>query len=431
MSDAAPSPAPAFGRPRDAEVLVVGAGSVGVCCAWFLRQAGVEVVLLDKGEVCSGSSHGNAGLVVPSHSVPLAEPAALRAGLRYMMSPDSPFYIKPRLDGDLLRWLWRFRRAATQARVDRAVPVLRDLHLESRGLFRELADSGLDFSYGEIGRLMLCDTPEGLADAEEEARHMRAAGIEVESLDAAEAAGRLGGFEVRCAGGVFYSQDAHMDPGRFVRGLAGRAAEAGVTVVEGAEVLRLLTRGDTVEAVETTRGAFRPRQLVLAAGSWSPELTRGLGVEAPIQPAKGYSVTVESPEGTPDLPLMLTEARVAMTPMGRGRVRFAGTLELAGMDLSINQRRVDAIMRGVPRYIPHWDPSSFRVHEVWRGLRPCTPDGMALLGRPRRWRNVVVAAGHAMIGLSLGPVTGRIVSRLVAGEEPGHDLDLLDPDRFS
>ena len=431
MSEAAPSPAPAFGRPRDAEVLVVGAGSVGVCSAWFLRQAGAEVVLLDKGEVCSGSSHGNAGLVVPSHSVPLAEPAALRAGLRYMMSPDSPFYIKPRLDGDLLRWLWRFRRAATQARVDRAVPVLRDLHLESRGLFREIADSGLDFSYGEIGRLMLCDTPEGLADAEEEARHMGAAGIEVESVDAAEAAARLGGFEVRCVGGVFYSQDSHMDPGRFVRGLAGRAAEAGVTVVEGAEVLRLLTRGDGVEAVETTRGVFRPRQLVLAAGSWSPELARGLGVKAPIQPAKGYSVTVESPPGTPDLPLMLTEARVAMTPMGRDRVRFAGTLELAGMDLSINQRRVDAIMRGVPRYIPHWDPSSFRVHEVWRGLRPCTPDGMALLGRPRRWRNVVVAAGHAMIGLSLGPVTGRIVSRLVAGEEPGHDLVLLDPDRFS
>ncbi len=430
MSEAAPS-APAFGRPRDAEVLVVGAGSVGVCSAWFLRQAGAEVVLLDKGEVCSGSSHGNAGLVVPSHSVPLAEPAALRAGLRYMMSPDGPFYIKPRLDGDLLRWLWRFRRAATQARVDRAVPVLRDLHLESRGLFREIADSGLDFSYGEIGRLMLCDTPEGLAAAEEEARHMSAAGIEVESLDAAEAAARLGGFEVRCVGGVFYSQDSHMDPGRFVRGLAGRAAEAGVTVVEGAEVLRLLTRGDAVESVETTRGVFRPRQLVLAAGSWSPELARGLGVKAPIQPAKGYSVTVESPPGTPDLPLMLTEARVAMTPMGRDRVRFAGTLELAGMDLSINQRRVDAIMRGVPRYIPHWDPSSFRVHEVWRGLRPCTPDGMALLGRPRRWRNVVVAAGHAMIGLSLGPVTGRIVSRLVAGEEPGHDLDLLDPDRFS
>ena len=278
---------------------------------------------------------------------------------------------------------------------------------------------------------MLCDTPEGLAGAEEEAHHMRAAGVEVESLDAAEAAARLGGFEVRCASGVFYPQDAHMDPGRFVRGLAGRAAEAGVTVVEGAEVLRLLTRGDAVEAVETTRGAFRPRELVLAAGSWSPELARGLGVEAPIQPAKGYSVTVEAPGDMPELPLMLTEARVAMTPMGPGRLRFAGTLELAGMDMSINQRRVDAIMRAVPRYIPHWDPAGFRVHEVWRGLRPCTPDGMALLGRPRRWRNVVMAAGHAMIGLSLGPVTGRIVSQLVAGESPGHDLELLDPDRFT
>jgi D-amino-acid dehydrogenase len=422
---------PAFGTPRDIDVLVVGAGSVGVCSAWFLRQAGAEVVLVDKGAVCSGSSHGNAGLVVPSHSVPLAEPAALRAGLRYMMSPDSPFYIKPRLDADLLRWLWRFRRAATEARVERAIPLLRDLHLQSRDLYRGFADDGMDFSYGDSGRLNLCDTPEGLAGQEEEAHHMRAAGLEVEILDAAGVAERLGSFEVRCVGAVFYAQDAHMDPGRFVRGLAQRGAEAGVDVVEEAEVLRLLTRGDVIDTVETTRGAFRPRQVVLAAGSWSPGLAADLGVAAPIQPAKGYSVTIEAPPDTPELPLMFSDARVAMTPMGADRVRFAGTLELAGMDLSINQRRVDAIVRAVPRYIPHWDPAAFQIHEVWRGLRPCTPDGLPLLGRPRRWRNAVIAAGHAMIGLSLGPVTGRIVSELVADETPQLDLSLLSPDRFT
>ena len=422
---------PAFGTPQDVDILIIGAGAVGVSAAWYLRQAGAEVVLVDRGAVCSGSSHGNAGLVVPSHSAPLAEPAAIRRGLRWMLRADSPFYVKPRLDGDLLRWLWRFRRAATQARVDAAVPILRRLHLTSRDHFRALAASGLDFGYGERGRLLVCDTGAGFADVEAEAHHMQAAGLQVELLDAAGVTARLDGLQVRCTGGAFYPEDAHLDPGRFVTSLAARAATAGVDVVEDAEVLRLHTSGDAVVTVETTRGAFRPQQVVLAAGAWSPGVGADLGLELPIQPAKGYSVTVDAPRDMPATPFMLTETKVAVTPLGQGLARFAGTLELAGMDLTINQRRVDAIMAAVPRFVPAWNPGGFRVREVWRGLRPCTPDGMPLLGRPRRWRNLVLAAGHAMIGLSLGPVTGHLVAQLVTGAAPEIDLGLLDPDRFA
>lgn len=420
----------AFGPSRAVDVLVVGAGVIGVCSAWFLQQMGAQVTLLDRGQVCSGASHGNAGLIVPSHSVPLAEPAALAQGLRYLFQPDSPFYIKPRLDADLLRWLWRFRRAATPARVQRAIPVLRNLHRASRKLYAAFADELADFGYGERGRVLVCDTEEGLQEAREEGHHMRAAGLETEELDDAGVSRALGDLTVCCKGGLSYTEDAHLDPARFVRILAQRAQEAGVEIIECAEVLHIDSRGRQVGTIDTTRGAFQARQLVLAAGSWSPPVAAGLGLDLPIQPAKGYSVEIDAPADAPDVPFMLTEARVAVTPLGDARLRFAGTLELAGLDLSVNRRRVDAIVRSVPRYLPDWDPANFRVREVWRGLRPCTPDGMAILGRPREWDNVVLAAGHAMIGMSLGPVTGQIVSRLVHGQDSGFDLNLLDPDRF-
>ncbi len=426
-----PQPISAFGPPRAVDVLVVGAGVIGVCSAWFLRQTGARVVLLDRGEVCSGSSYGNAGLVVPSHSVPLAEPAALAHGLRWLLSPDSPFYIKPRLDLDLLRWLWRFRRAATPARVERAIPVLRDLHLASRALYADFAAAGLDFGYCERGRVLVCNTEAGLAEAIDEAHHMRSAGLQAEELTPASLAHILGDLRLNCVGGTSYPQDAHLDPALFVRSLAQRARDAGVEIIESAEVLRIDSRRRVVSVVDTTRGAFQPQRLVLAAGSWSPPLAVGLGLDLPIQPAKGYSVEIEAPADAPAVPFMLTEAKVGVTPLGRGRLRFAGTLELAGLDLSVNRRRVDAIVNAVPRYVPDWNPADFRVREVWRGLRPCTPDGLALIGRPRDWDNVVLAAGHAMIGMSLGPVTGRLVAQIVGGQTPDFDLGLFDPDRFA
>jgi D-amino-acid dehydrogenase len=423
------------GAPRDLDVLVVGAGVVGICSAWYLRQAGFDVTVVDRGAVCSGASHGNAGLLCPSHSVPLAEPAALAHGLRWMVRADSPFYIKPRLDTDLWRWLWRFWRAATAERVERAIPLLRDLHLASRDLYAAFDADGLEFGYGHRGRLLVCESAPGLAAAIDEGQHMAAAGLPAEELDAEGVSRRLGGIDVTCAGGLFYPQDAHLDPARLVHALAARCRDAGVDILEQAEVLRLETTGRRVRSVETTRGTLRPRHVVIAAGSWSPELGDALGVRLPIQPAKGYSVEIDAPQSTPSLPFMLTEAKVAVTPFDDGRVRFAGTLELAGHDLSINRRRVDALIASVPRYLPGWDPATFRVREVWRGLRPCTPDGLPLLGRPRAWENVILATGHAMVGISLGAVTGQLVARLAAGHDPsresGPDLSLLDPDRFA
>ena len=260
-----------------------------------------------------------------------------------------------------------------------------------------------------------------------EAETLQAAGISARVLDENGARELEPALRPDIAGAVYFPEDAHLTPDRFVRGLARLAQERGVTVMPSTEVLGFERSGRRIAAIETTRGAVRASEVVLAAGSWSPALGRQLGVRLPIQPAKGYSVTCDTPPGGPRLPMLLGEARFAVTPMGDA-LRFGGTLELAGLDLTINRVRVDAIQRGWRDYLAV--PGELRLRQIWRGLRPCTPDGLPLLGRPRALDNLVVATGHAMIGVSLGPITGKLVTEIVAGEKPGVDIAALDPDRF-
>ena len=313
-------------------------------------------------------------------------------------------------------------------RVRQAMPLLRDMHLESFKLYEALA-AELDFAFGHEGRLLLCKTEQGLESVREEAELMQEVGIEVEMLDEAGVQQRATAVELDCMGGAFYTQDAHLDPARLVRALAARCVERGVQLNEKTEVLGFGKKGRRVQVVETTRGDFAAAEVVLCSGAWSPGVARGLGLSLPVQPAKGYSVTVHKPSSCPAVPLMLVEARVGTTPMG-DKLRFAGTLELAGMDTSINRRRVAAIVNAVPRYVPAWTPDALELIEVWRGLRPCTPDGLPFLGRALAYDNLTVAAGHAMVGVSLGAVTGAVTARVVQGEEPGFDLSLCNVDRF-
>jgi D-amino-acid dehydrogenase len=408
--------------------LVIGGGVVGVCSAYYLAREGWEVILVDKGEVCAGSSYGNAGLIVPSHVTPLAAPGVWWQGVKWMLNPDSPFYIKPRLDLELARWLWRFRAACSPARMRRAMPLLRRLSVESLGLYRELAEkAGFDFGFRQSGSMTVFFTPEGLAHGRDEARLRAEVGVSVEVLDGPAAHAAEPALKPGVVGALHCREDALLVPDRFVKGLAQLAATLGVRVATGSEVLGFRTAGDRITGVETTRGALETDTVVLAAGAWSPEIGRALGLRVSIQPAKGYSLTYRRPARGPSIPLLPAEGRFSVTPMGEF-LRFGGTLELAGMDLSVNRRRVDTLRRSALRCIE--GAENLELLEIWRGLRPCTPDGLPLVGRSRRFENLVLAAGHAMVGMSLGPVTGRIVTQLVAGASASPDLRLLDPDRF-
>jgi D-amino-acid dehydrogenase len=409
-------------------VVVIGGGVIGVSSAYYLAREGADVTLVDRGEVCAGSSYGNAGLIVPSHVMPLAAPGVWWQGVKWMLNAESPFYIKPRPSLELARWLWRFRAACAPARMRRAMPLLRRLGVESLALYRELAEKGgFDFGFRQSGSMTVFFSPEGLAHGREEARLLAQVGVAVEVLDGAAARAAEPTLKPGVVGALHCPEDALLVPDRFVKGLARVAGTLGVRVATGSEVIGFRTAGSRITGVETTRGALETDTVVLAAGSWSPEIGRALGLRVPIQPAKGYSLTYRRPARGPNIPLLPAEGRFSVTPMGEF-LRFGGTLELAGMDLSVNQRRVEALRRSALRCIE--GAEDLTLLEIWRGLRPCTPDGLPLVGRSRRFENLVLAAGHAMVGMSLGPVTGRIVTQLVAGAPPALDLRLLDPDRF-
>ena len=408
--------------------VVIGGGVIGVTSAYYLLRDGWEVTLLDKGEVCAGSSYGNAGLIVPSHLVPLAAPGVWWQGVKWMLNSESPFYIKPRPSLELAKWLWRFRAACTPARMRQAMPLLRRLSVESLELYRDFAEkASFDFGFRQTGSMTVFSTAEGLAHGREEARLLREGGATVEVLDGPAARAAEPALRAGIVGALLSREDALLVPDRFVKGLAQLAASNGARIMTGTEAIGFRTSSGRITGIETTRGTLSADTVVLAAGAWSPDVGRALGLRVPIQPAKGYSLTYRRPSSGPTIPLLPAEGRFSVTPMGEF-LRFGGTLELAGMDLSINRRRVEALRRKALACIEGGE--SLELLEIWRGLRPCTPDGLPLVGRSRRFDNLVLAAGHAMVGMSLGPVTGKVVAQLAGGGTPPVDIRLLDPDRF-
>ena len=415
---------------KQPEVLIIGGGVIGVCSAYYLALSGLDVALIEKDEIASGCSSGNGGLIVPSHALPLASPGALGDGLRWMLDSASPFYIKPRLDPDLIRWLLGFVSASRPSRMLRSFSLLRDLLFASRALYDELAQFGeFDFGFRGNGSLLVCLSKGALEREKAETHLFEQFDIPFKVLDQKEVHALEPALLQQVMGGIFHPRDGHIDPAQFVVGLAEKARALGAQVWTKTEAIKFEIAQGRITDVHTTRGVFRPKQIVLATGSWSPDVTRSLNLRIPIQAAKGYSVTLENPAVAPKLPLLFSEARVVVNPLGDA-LRIAGTLELAGMDFSFNARRLEAIQKSARAYLPGLEEA--KVIEIWRGLRPCTPDGLPIIGRSKDFNNLIVAAGHAMLGMSLGPVTGKLVSQLVvnAAEKTQVDITPLRLDRF-
>jgi D-amino-acid dehydrogenase len=409
----------------------VGGGPVGACCALELARGGADVVLLEReAEVCPAVSgaFANCGLLVPSDATPLAAPGVLGQGLRWMLDASSPFYIAPRPSAALVRWLWLFRAACSEERAQAAAPVLRALHVMSARLHDALAaEHGDRWHFHHDGELQVYETPAGLAAAVEAVERARALGARVDDVTPTEARTLFPDLRCELAGAFFFPEDGHLDPMRFTRAVAALAEQAGATIVNGAEALALEPAASGVR-VATTRGAVDAAQVVLAAGAWTPLLTRGLGLRLPIEPAKGYSVDVDRPAGFPELPLYLGDAHVVITPIG-DILRLGSTLELSGWDMRVRPRRVAYLREGGRRAIGL--PADGPVRRLWRGPRPVTPDGLPVIGRVPGRDRVILATGHCMLGLSLGPVTGRLVAQLAGGARPEIDLAPLAAQRFS
>jgi D-amino-acid dehydrogenase len=416
-------------------VLIVGGGIVGLSVAYYCSRKGHRVTLIERGgPYREGCSFVNAGMIVPSHIVPMASPGMVRLGLRWMWNPESPFYVKPRLSADLLSWAWKFHRASTQAHVDRAALVLRDLHLASRDCYREWAALwNNDFHLIERGMLMLCNTEHGLAEEAKRAEYSRRLGISADVLTPSETAKLEPNLRMSIAGSVYFPVDCHLAPGRLMASLGREVEQAGVQVSYDTGVDGWRSKGDRIEAVRTNRadGAeLTADEYVVCAGIWSKNIVCDLGVRIPMQAGKGYSLTLENGASLPSICAIMSEARVAMTPMG-GSLRFAGTMELTGLDERIDAARVRGIVKSVVGYFPDITAEHLNQATVRAGLRPCSPDGLPYVGRVSKFANLSVAAGHAMMGMSLGPITGKLMAEILSGEPLSCSIEGLSPDRHA
>jgi D-amino-acid dehydrogenase len=410
-------------------VIIVGSGVIGLCSAYYALKRGFPVTVVEHepagGDNCS---MGNAGLVEPSHFTPLASPGMVARGLRMLLRPESPFFLRPRLDRDLWRWAWLFYRHSTERNVLASRELLRDLNLESRRLFLELAETG-DFGLQARGLLMLCKTPERLEEEAAIARSAHEVGVQADVLDPAAVAKLDPGVTMDILGAVFYPQDCHMDPARFMAFIRQRVLDLGGEIENGIAIDSIDFSNGRVKAVTGSGRRFEGGKFVISCGSWSAQLLKTIGLNLPLQAGKGYSLTLPSPPELPRVSSLCAEAWVAVTPMG-SKLRFAGTMEIGGLDHSITASRVHGIIQSIPAYFPKFSESDFAGTPPWAGLRPVSPDGVPYTGAIRGLPNLFTACGHAMMGLSLGPITGRLIADLLAGDPPFRPIDAMSPGRF-
>jgi D-amino-acid dehydrogenase len=416
------------GNPGRADVAVIGGGVVGVACALELARRGAAVIVLERDRVGRGCSYGNAGWLTWSLALPLAAPGQMWKAARWLLDPESPFYIRPRPDPALAAWLVGFLAASRGDRFERGAAALIELSRWSVDAWEELSKQAPEsFGFVRAGLLAIYETPGALAAARKAAELTARLGVPFEEWTADDVRGREPAVRGPQTGALFFPRDAHCEPYPAVRTLAAEARRAGVTFVEDAEVLDADRDSGTVRSLRTTRGRVSATEVVLAAGTWSGSLGRRLGVKLPVLGAKGYSLVIPRLDPHPSRSLYLAERKVAINPHADA-LRISGTLELVGEDLSVNPRRVEAIVRAARAMLAL--PEPLRETELWRGLRPCTPDGMPVIGRARGFRNLWLATGHQMTGLKTAPGTGRLLAELMSGEPPTFDPAPFRADRY-
>lgn len=408
--------------PSSAEIVVVGAGAIGASAAYALARDGHDVVLLERGAVGTGASSGTACMVTASHAERMATRAMLLEGIRFLPDPAGPFSLRPR--PRLLPWLARFTAASLTGDAHGGTTLMRRLAVESLELHRDWART-LDTGLVEAGTLNVYLSEAGLAGRATHVAEHRAAGLEVELLDAAQLRERQPAI-LGAQGAAFYPKDAHVDSLGYTRAVAQGARQAGARVVESVEVLGV-SRGGSDLRIDTTSGSIAAARLVLAAGVWSPRLAHDLALTLPLTGAKGYHVEFGGLEHTVDQPVYLYETRVVATPLA-GRLRLAGTLELGSDPEALGRRRVAAVIDAGRKHVA--GVAGAQVSHVWRGLRPMSSDAMPIVGRAPSDERVLVATGHGSLGITLAPSTAELVATLARGDELGSGLELLSPGRF-
>ncbi|SIS55707.1 D-amino-acid dehydrogenase [Zobellia uliginosa] len=410
-------------------VIIIGGGIVGLCSAYFLQKEGHEVIIIDKSDMTSGASFVNAGYITPSHIVPLASPGMIAKGIKMMFNSASPFYMKPRWDMEFFKWSWYFHKSSTKEKVTRAIPVIKEVNVLSRELFQLIKASGDlgDFQLERKGLLMLYKTKEAYLHEKEVADKASFLGLEVSELDQKQLGRLEPDVAIDAKGAIHYECDGHTTPTQFMPKMLDYLRKVGVDIRLNEEVVDLKVKDMRIQEVQTSKGNYTADEVVLAAGSWSGKIARKINLDLPLQGGKGYSINVVRPTGI-SIPAILMESNMAVTPM-QGFTRFAGTMEFSGLNDHIRKERAMAIAMGAHSFYPRVDINDNEMANVKTGLRPVSPDGLPYIGRSHKLKNLTFATGHAMMGWSLGPVTGKLVSEIISERNTIMDIKAFSPDR--
>jgi D-amino-acid dehydrogenase len=376
----------------------------------------------------SGRSYGNAGMIVPSHVMPLAQPGVIQKGMKWMFHSKSPFYIKPRLDSNLISWLYQFYKNCNQNHVNASIQPILDISLLSKDLYRDLSKNSNSFFYDEKGLLMLFQTDKV---GEEEIAIGKIAqdhGLEVDFLNKEDLKKLETNIKIDAIGAVHYKSDAHLSPNLFMQFLKSELQKLDVEILKNTTVTDFSISDGKIEKVKTNNGNFEAEKVVLSSGAWSGELARKLGLNLKMLPGKGYSFTVKSQKEKPQIPSILCEGKVAVTPFSNS-IRFGGTMEITTVkDVKINEKRLEGIVERINQFYPEIKVSKPEIEDVWFGFRPCSPSGLPIIKKSKNIKNLIFAAGHAMMGVSLAPATGKLVSELILDKKTSINIAAFSKD---
>ena len=413
------------------KAVVIGGGIIGLCSAYYLQKTGWAVTLLDKTDLSDNCSYGNLGMIVPSHFVPLAAPGMVAKGIRWMFNNKSPFYVKPSLRWDLISWGLKFVKSATQHNVEAAAAPLLQMHLYSKKLYEELQQQpGFSFAMENKGILMYYKTDKVAEEEIHLAERAKQMGIEVQVLNREEVQQLEPETTLNILGAVHYRCDAHLYPNKLITQLIEQLKVCGVSVQPNSEVKNIVVEKGRIKRIVSGLKEYEADVVVMAGGSWLPELAKMADLNIPLMPGKGYSLTYDKPQKKLNVPAILCEARVAITPMN-GHMRYGGTMEIGPVNNKINLNRVEGIVDSVLKYFPDLKLTMPEEKDIWYGFRPCSPDGFPYLGRSNKINNLLIAGGHAMMGLSLGPASGKVIAAMVNETQLELDISKFNPERFS
>jgi len=412
-------------------VIVTGGGIIGLCSAYYLNKAGHDVTVIDKGKIAEGTSFGNAGYICPSHFIPLASPGIIAMGLKWMLSSSSPFYIKPRLDWDLIKWGLQFWKSSGRSTMEKNIRPLHEILQLSRALTIQMRnDLGNHFQMEEKGCLMLYKSAHTEKHEIEMAHDAKALNIPTQVLNAKEVQALEPAVEVDVRGGVLYPFDAHLNPSDLMHVLHEHLKANGVEFMLETTINGFERAANKVTGVKTDKGLVSADAYVLATGSWLPFTGRDLGIDLLLQAGKGYSMTFGDMQQNLKHPAILVDDRVAMTPLGN-ELRMGGTMEISGIGSPMLIKRAKAIFHSAQQYYPSLDLEFPSPSTIWHGWRPLSPDGLPYIGKHHQFDNLTFAGGHGMLGISLAAATGQLVQQTVEGVSTSIDTKAFSVERFN